>query len=139
MEELSSGAWVPQMKCVLTYVNHFVVVSICYFLYGYGSGVCNGAHMYVWVHVYVHVWGAELDLRYLYSDVAYLGLETVSHLALNSPVQLGWLTSEPQRSSCLCIPTSGITGVLMTPSPFLKDSGPHTWAFQALCCQSSLK
>lgn len=62
--------------------------GICYFLYGYGSGVCNGAHMYVWVHVYAHMWGAELDLGYLYSDVACLVLETVSHLALNLPSHL---------------------------------------------------
>lgn len=43
--------------------------------------------------------------------LAVLAFETGSHLALNSSLQLGSLASDPQRSFCLCLPTSGITRV----------------------------
>lgn len=88
--------------------------------------------LYTCVHVYVHVclclWQSKINIRRLSQPIATLIFKTAFPWPWGFLIQTVWLPSEPQVSSCLCLPGAGIPGVCCRIWIFDVSSGDRTQA-----------
>lgn len=101
-------------------MNFLCVCGMC-------SCVCG--YMCVCVHVGVQVASSVACHISFWSKIF--------HWAWSSPTQLDWLASELQESPCLCLSSTGITGVHhdlchFYPGARQRHSGPHVYVVSTL-------
>lgn len=69
----------------------------------------------------------------------HFGFETGPLTCRSSLKSLGWLTSEPQRLPCLCLPSADITGMYAPESGFLQRVLGIQFIVSCLCRKHSIK
>lgn len=109
----------------LRFFWNYYFVCICEYIYMCGMFVC--VHMCVWMYV-----EAREHVGYLPHSLSFLIFETESCRTWSFLIQVGYLASMPQESSCICLASMRITDVLNVDC--CCSGGGCSWRRCHRCC-----